>query len=276
MWKWKQSLKTAAILAVWAGGAGADYSPMRAGDVWVYDGVGMGQPTGGVTELMLYNTQRIQFKEKLTLTFMGTTMKRDTLIHTVRERDSLYARDAYKRLQFYDSLIGTVADTVVIRDLVYKEYGGRFHLVKGDSLHYGHADTTDLFFYSRTTVPYSNGRLEGYPILTASWMYAPSGTFWVSGGAWYMQNVGLYWAKLTTGCGQCGCTGSRELKLSTYRGASVDPGIDPPGSALAKEAKISCGVKAPIRAYGYGLTADWSGGAVDLMGRSRRTAGKGL
>jgi hypothetical protein len=273
---WRRFLKSGLVLAMGlAGAASADYSPMIPGNEWVYQGVGEYEP---IRSNWNQFSPRTRFKEELRLKVTGRSTIKDTLIHAVQERILLYDRVEWNATM---SASKNLPDTVVIRNLAYKEYNGRIRLRAGDSLNFGHRDTNDLFFYGHSAVAFQSGPLEGlgqgYKGLQARpfWYNGTSMNFGVEGQAWYLDGVGLYWAKLGTVCGMCPCIGKRELLLVSFRGAPVDPGIDPPGSALAKEAKISCSsVNRPIRSHGYGLTADWGGVSVDLMGRSRSTASR--
>jgi hypothetical protein len=89
---------------------------------------------------------------------------------------------------------------------------------------------------------------------------------WIEGNAWYLDGVGLYWARLNTSCGQCGCLGKRELMLQAFDGKPVDPGIDPPGTPLAKGSRIACGLAKPAR-RGPAFLRPGSGNEINALGR---------
>jgi hypothetical protein len=265
---WKHGIRIGtALAACLIGIAGADYSPMLPGSEWVYQGIGDMMPMGG--PLPVANPVQVRFKETLSLKWTGTARKGDTLIHTLLERDSLYGREAHQMDAFSDRVIGPLPDSIATRILTYKEYGGRFRLQNGDNMQSGHSDTADLFFYAHSNVAFVRGSLNGldprYRGLQSDFFL--TGPTWGQGKAWYLDGVGLYWAKLGDHCSSCGCLGARELLLTSYRGNAVDPGIDPPGAVLMKEGRFACGLRRTASTGFLRLAAEWGSGAVNALGR---------
>ncbi|MDB5103963.1 MAG: hypothetical protein JWP91_1652 [Fibrobacteres bacterium] len=249
--------------------AGADFAPVLPGKEWVYAGAGDIEPTA-IPPLRYGQEYRVRYKEKLRLRVMMRVVKKDTTIYTVLEHDSLFARVAHKWGYTRDSLIGSLPDTVALRTLTYKEFGGKFQLVNGDSLRFGHTDTTDVFFYAHATVSGRSSLLSGLsaPYIGMQSITQYMGPEWDDRKAWYLDRVGLYWAKVGVSCSDCGCTAGRELLLSTYQGMAVDPGIDPPGAGLAKEGRIACALARKTRPGLFRLAAMWGGDNKNLLGRT--------
>ncbi len=256
--------------------ASADYSPLRnPGRVWVYQGVGRVQPTLG-PGMGLSDRTQVKYRERLQLKVIGPATVGGASVWRIEERDSIFARVLYKPTGFSeasDIILDSLRDTVSVRVLAYRDSASHYKLASGDSLAFGHRDSSDLFFYSHTDVPGMNAPIQGLSghvglesRLRANGNYFP----WVEGMAWYLDGVGLYWAKLGVGCGQCGCVGSRELLLESLDGRAINPGKIPPGAALAKEARIACGVRSRGVVPSHRWAAFMEGTVADLRGRRLR------
>ncbi len=239
------SLATALALG-FAAGVRANYAPLVAENhTWVYAGKGWVQPLFASTDEVQQDKQ-VSFNEILRLKIIGFNFVDGKEAVKVEERDSLFAR--VRKYAYPPGPTDSLPDTVIVRTLVYT-HDRNFYLAKGDSLGFGHRDSMDLFFWSIGSPPFSVEPLKG---LAPPWQGLSSRIpldsrymTWSQGDAWYLNGVGLYWARLGTACGQCGCQGSRELMLQSFDGIAVDPGVDPPGTALAKGNRIACGLMRP-------------------------------
>jgi hypothetical protein len=261
------SLVTALGLALCAAAWGA-YSPLPyINHTWVYQGKGDIQPLGAASGEGR-DGKHVRFNETLRVISKGAILSGPKTKMGVEERDSLYARQRWARYGGSDTLVETLPDTVITRKLEYT-YDGQYTLANGDSLGFGHRDSMDLFFWSTQAAPFRKADLaglaspwKGMSSEIRSWGKEP----WTQGDAWYLDDVGLYWARLQTTCGQCGCLGTRELMLQSYDGKAVDPGIDPPGAALAKGNRIACGLAKPSR-QGPAFKSMGSGAERNALGR---------
>lgn len=264
------SLATALALA-FAAGVRANYAPLpsfEAEHVWVYAGKGWVQPLFASTD-EAQHAKQISFNEILRLKIIGFNYVGGKDAVKMEERDSLFGR-----VRKYASVPGptdSLRDTVIVRTLVYTRNENKYYLAKGDSLGFGHRDSMDLFFWSIGEPAFRVEPLKG---LSAPWQGMSSNipqnnraATWTDGDAWYLDGVGLYWARLGTACDQCGCHGSRELMLQSFDGKAVDPGVDPPGTALAKGSRIACGLKRPAR-RGPSYLRPGSNIGINALGRT--------
>lgn len=245
----------------------ADYSPFAPGRTWVYQGMGFAEPPEGF-EAGMYQFS-IRYKETVRLRVLSQQRKGDSTIILVEERDSVFARERVPHLSG-TATPGTerFPDTAWTRILRYARKDG-IRLDQGDSLGGGHGNTQDLFFPSVVApegaqalsgfrAPYQGVQIQGYQVRSGEMS---------SVTAWYVNNVGMYWTKVSLDCTTCGCRETRELRLTTFDGKTFDPGLEPPGSALAKESRIACGLKQPGRRAGTAFTRGEGAAAMNALGR---------
>lgn len=255
-----------ALIAALAVPALADYSPFKVGRTWVYQGVGA---TVDPLHHRRVGDAPIRFKETLTLKVLAIRARGAATVISVEERDSLYDR----KRQAYVGATPTAVypDTVITRLLDYVQ-GNGLRLEGGDTLVLGHRDSADLFFPTVSAAP------AGRPIpgLQAPWRGVEGrdarpwkqAELYVMADSWYLEDVGLYWVRMRTYAGTCDFVEQRELKLATMDGKPIDPGIDPPGSALPKEARIACGLAVPRRGLAPAFAPRAGGSFADILGRA--------
>jgi hypothetical protein len=166
-------------------------------------------------------------------------------------------------------------DTVIIRTLTYVEQESLL-LRKGDSLSLGHRDSADLFFPTVRAAPKgnsnSNSALTGLDapyqgVETTEYYRWPATHLEVHYSAWYVDGVGLFWASVRTSLGTCDFPESRELKLVSLDGKPLDIGRDPPGTPLAKDARIACGLVKPDFRGGATFVRKNGAAASNALGR---------
>jgi hypothetical protein len=256
--------------------SGVTLSLLRPGNEWVYQGI---IKINGVTETW----GRAEEKETLTLKVLSRSQSGDTTRYRISMRDSIHDR-TWRLPGISDPLVHP-KDTVIyeVRDWILKS--GEAVILKetpdksvlehpflgsGPMAKYSLFENTILFTNpaSATGMP---GRVQGTDANRLVWTTdrtaANQPQIWWTG--WIADNAGLYWAKGSGSDGaSCGPTTTREWLLKTFNGKAIDLGITPPGSALAKEARITCSAIAkrdPRKALSMGFRS--RGAEVDFLGR---------
>jgi hypothetical protein len=256
--------------------AQADYSPLQVGRTWIYEGKGVHEVDGVFAPNG--SLKVVQYREVLRLEVTRVRTENGTTRYTLEERDSLSGRmEAYWNLSSSGSEIGPLPDTLITRTLTYVQ-DTAIRLEHGDSLGLGHHAEPDPFFPAVSGAPRGGTEIQGlrvpYRGVQAYLFFPQSPGREARGTAWYLDGIGMYWMRLDLDRYTCSGAEKRELLLRSFDGTPVDPGVAPPGTPLAKESKIACGIRRVEARLGRGAVfARGPGGREEEAdARGRRTS----
>lgn len=260
----RQAAMAGTMLAA-SGMAMADFAPLAVGNRWTYEGT-----------LVIQGSFGDEYRSGESLNLEVTSQRRsgDTLIHSIRMRDSLYSRQrktsSAPAADLPDTLLvqtwkfGSVGDEVfryaqpdsgILPETGQLSFPGKPFSVFGSS----------LLFAAHRNLPGDPVAVPGGPAGLVRTANSSAGTYWQD---WFLDGVGAVWENTFLSAGaSCGPTLRRDLYLRKFNGQPVSIGIDPPPPALAKEAKPSCSLR--YRKGGrVGIASPIPGIVVDLAGRA--------